>query len=79
MTLIARTLELVRGETLTADASVLDSYTDQAQVATWARADVAKLVTTGVIQGNNNGRLNPKGTMTRAEMAVALYRALNLK
>lgn len=32
----------------------------------------------GVIQGNEQGKLNPTGTLNRAEMAVILHRALTL-
>ena len=39
---------------------------------------MASLVQAGVIQGDNNGRLNPKGSLTRAEMAVILHRVLTL-
>ena len=39
---------------------------------------VAAMVQAGVIQGNDQGKLAPKSTLTRAEMATILYRALTL-
>ena len=39
-------------------------------------ADVAGVVC--VIKGDQVGRLNPQGTLTRAEMAVILHRGLTL-
>ena len=39
---------------------------------------MAALVKAGVIQGDDSGRLNPTGSLTRAEMAVILHRVLTL-
>ena len=39
---------------------------------------VAAMAQAGVIKGDQVGRLNPQGTLTRAEMAVILHRGLTL-
>ena len=39
---------------------------------------MAAMAQAGVIQGNEQGKLNPTGTLNRAEMAVILHRALTL-
>lgn len=75
MTLIYRTLKAV-GKDLSAYSGDLSSFKDSANVASWAVDAVSALVGAGVINGAN-GNINPSGNMTRAEMAVALYRALD--
>jgi endo-1,4-beta-xylanase len=73
MTLIYRTLEL-KGITLT-DKDTLASFPDASNVSSYANDAVSALVAAGIINGKN-GNLAPKDNMTRAEMAVALYKAV---
>ena len=47
-------------------------------MATDARPAMAAMAQAGVIKGDQAGRLNPTGTLTRAEMATILHRALTL-
>ena len=42
------------------------------------RGMMAAMAQAGVIKGDQVGRLNPQGTLTRAEMAVILHRGLTL-
>jgi hypothetical protein len=78
MTLIYRTLTAV-GKDLASYTGALDAFDDSASVADWASQAVSTLVAANVIQGSD-GKINPNGDLTRAEMAVALYRALeNIK
>ncbi|WP_168735534.1 choice-of-anchor I family protein [Cohnella fermenti] len=49
--------------------SSLDSFKDNANVSSWAREAVSALVQAGVLQGGTDGKLNPKLTITRAEIA----------
>ncbi|MFF2885795.1 choice-of-anchor I family protein [Paenibacillus sp. NPDC057967] len=44
-------------------------YTDEADVSAWAVEAVKALTQAGVLEGNANGELNPKATITRAEIA----------
>ena len=77
MVLLSRTLE-VSGSTLSsASASYLNKFTDAGQVASYAKDPVAALIQAGVIQGSN-GKINPAGALTRAEMAAILHRVLTL-
>lgn len=55
----------------------LSGFSDANQVSSYAADSVGALVSAGVISGSN-GRLNPKTSVTRAEMAVMLYRATHL-
>lgn len=59
-------------------SSLLDRYSDGGSVAPYARGAMAAMIDLGVLQGNGSGQLNPGGILTRAEMAVLLYRALTL-
>ena len=58
--------------------SYLTRFPDGASVATDARPAMAAMAQAGVIKGDQVGRLNPQGTLTRAEMAVILHRGLTL-
>ena len=53
----------------------LSCFTDAGQIAPWAKDAMTLLVETGTI-GGSSGRLTPKGTATRAEMAQVLYKLL---
>ena len=53
----------------------LNEFSDAADVSGYAREAVAALVKAGIINGSG-GRILPAKNMTRAEMAVALNRAL---
>lgn len=56
--------------------STLAAYPDGAQVAQHARGAVAAMVERGILTGTSSGRLDPRGSLTRAQMAVILHRAL---
>lgn len=53
----------------------LDSFSDASNVSSWAKESIAALVDAGIINGNG-GKMLPKDNLTRAEMAVALFRAM---
>ena len=55
--------------------SVLDQFKDQDKIADFARTPSATLVAQGLASGSD-GLLDPKGTLTRAQMASLLYRVL---
>ncbi|MDD4834294.1 MAG: S-layer homology domain-containing protein, partial [Lutispora sp.] len=50
----------------------LSEFTDEGQIASWAREAMSLLVETDTISGNA-GKLAPQSTATRAEMAQVLY------
>ena len=76
---LARAFGLADGK-----ASSLDTFSDGAQVSSWARGAVAALVEQGYVAGAD-GALNPKSYITRAEFAqvmdalVAAYGDQDLK
>lgn len=76
MTMICRALDAAGQSLPTADTALLSSFTDGAQVSSFARPSVAALVQLGAVRGNSAMRLNPGAAISRAEMAVILYRVL---
>jgi hypothetical protein len=54
----------------------LDQFTDAGDIAPWAVEAMKLLVETGTVSGSN-GKLNPTGTTTRAQMAQVLYSLLS--
>ena len=69
-TLTWRTLAL-SGE---ADLTLLSGFADNAQIAEYAKPAISTLVSLGLVAGDNNGNVKPKGNATRAESAVFLDR-----
>ena len=65
---LARAFALESGDT-----SVLNHYTDGASVSAWAQSSVAALIENGYVNGAN-GKLNPKNSITRAEIGRASCR-----
>ena len=47
----------------------IDTFSDAANVSSWAKAAMEWAYATGVMNGNADGTLNPTGNATRAEMA----------
>ena len=60
----------------TSAAGDLSQFSDQAQIANWARGNVEWSVGYGLISGRSDGTLDPKGNITRAETAAILQRFL---
>lgn len=54
----------------------LEDFTDTEELAGYAVEAAEVLYAAGILQGGDGGRLNPRGEITRAEMAVLLDRAL---
>ena len=52
-----------------ASSSALSRFPDRNEVGAWAADAVSAMVERGYVSGYNDGRLNPKGQITRAEMA----------
>ncbi len=55
------------------------SFTDRSNIAAWAQSAVARAVQAGFIQGDSGGAFRPNDAVTRAEMAVMVANALQLK
>lgn len=78
MLLLQRTLSATGQGIAGASDSVISRFSDQAQVASYARSAVCAMVQAGVIQGDSSGKLNPTQSLTRGEMATILHRVITL-
>ena len=56
--------------------SSLSAFTDGDEIGTWARDAIAQASALGWIKGNTDGSFRPNASITRAEMAVMVSRAL---
>lgn len=54
------------------DDSSLASFSDGAQVSSWAKGSVSAMVAAGCVNGSDGNRLNPQQTITRAEFAAVM-------
>jgi hypothetical protein len=54
------------------------TFTDKADIGSWAQAGVAQAVQAGIINGYEDGTFRPNANMTRAEMATMIAKALRL-
>lgn len=77
MVFLVRAMEASGMELEKGSASDLNAFSDGGKVSDYAVEAVATLVNMGVIEGNG-GKLNPKANVSRAEMAVILYRVLTM-
>ncbi len=68
---------LIQGVTLPA-LNPRTPFTDDAEIAAWAKDCVYALQQSGLVSGVGGGRFNPKKSMTRAEAAVVLVAYLRL-
>lgn len=67
--------EKFKGKTVTAGNVDMSVFKDRASVSAWAEKSVSWAVENKLLQGNA-GFLNPKGKVTRAELAVIFDRKL---
>ena len=75
--MIARYLRSI-GHELSTDVSVLDQFKDGKTVASWAKEDVAAMVSLGIIKGYETGDVGTGRGATRAEAVTMLLRAADL-
>ena len=55
----------------------LAKLTDQNEISSWARSYVEKMVVSGIMQGDANGKFRPKAAVTREELAAVIARVLD--
>ena len=72
-TILRKALPLLGKVCPDAPLSALDRFADRDSIADYAKAPAATLVAQGVVSGSGAG-INPKGNLTRAEMAALLYK-----
>jgi len=77
MVIIARTLDVCGHYIAPGSEADLARFADASQISDYAADAMASLVRAGIITGSG-GRLNPKANITRAEMAVMLYKVLTM-
>jgi len=73
--LLYRYLPVINKSCPDGELSVLDQFADSGKLSDYAKTAAATLVSQGLASGSG-GNLDPKGTLTRAQMASLLYRAL---
>lgn len=75
MTICHRGMELT-GKTVAPDATALDKFSDKDAIAEYALDAVRSMTAAGVVEGNEDGTVNPLGNTTRAEAAVIMNRIM---
>ncbi|MBQ6937414.1 MAG: S-layer homology domain-containing protein, partial [Clostridia bacterium] len=58
------------------ESTEIVSFKDSAAISEWAEKYVSKAVSGGFIKGMGNNEFMPKGTLTRAQAMVMLYRVI---
>lgn len=66
MTMLARSISV------SSESDALDQFADAGRVSSWARAGMTAMVEKGIINGMD-GKLQPQGNVTRAQVAKMLY------
>lgn len=61
-----------------ADLTLIDTFSDKAQIAESAYESVALCIANGIMKGNADGTFNPKGYLKRAEISALLNNVLTL-
>ncbi|HHW00553.1 MAG TPA: S-layer homology domain-containing protein [Clostridiaceae bacterium] len=74
-TLLYRTLRAIGELPDSTNGKDISSFTDADEVSDYAVEALTYLVRSGIVSGNA-GKLSPKATSTRAEMAQVLYNLL---
>ena len=74
-TILRQAMPLLGKECPDASLSVLDQFADKDLIADYAKQHTATLVAQGVVAGKETG-IDPQGSLTRAEMAVLLYKII---
>jgi hypothetical protein len=74
MALVSRAMK-VAGKDLDGSGADLSTFQDSNEIADYAISAVKEVANEGIIVGNN-GILNPRGNVTRAQAAVVMYKIL---
>ena len=60
--------------TIASGSKTLNQFSDAANVSDWAKEGMQYCIEHGLLSGNDQGKLSPKSTLTRAELATILNR-----
>ena len=74
-TILRQAMPLLGKECPTGSLAVLEQFADRHLIADYAKGHTATLVAQGVVSGKGEG-IDPKGNLTRAEMAALLYKLI---
>ena len=73
----------VKGYDTTAESGILQNFSDEAKISTWAREAIQWAASHGIMSGKGNGAdgkplLDPQGNATRAECAAMMKKMLTM-
>ena len=72
--MLQRYAKEILGEDVSVGTIDFSQFSDGNEVASWASEAMQWAIDNGIISGNDNGTLNPKGTVSRAQCAVMMMR-----
>ncbi|MCE4042753.1 S-layer homology domain-containing protein [Lysinibacillus fusiformis] len=75
--ILSRVLEYGSSTSSNASVNYSISLNDSKEVSNWATEAVQKIISNGIMIGDNEGDFKPHQTATRAEMAIIMNRLLN--
>ena len=58
-------------------AALLAGFKDAGQIGSWARAELAAAIESGIVNGTSANTVSPTATATRAEAAAMIIRLLD--
>ncbi|MGO4272848.1 S-layer homology domain-containing protein, partial [Paenibacillus sp. TAF58] len=76
VTMIVRALK-TGGKPLQVSDASLNTFSDGAMIADWAKEAAAEVLTAGIVQGTSSTTFSAKQNATRAQSAVMLKRMLH--
>lgn len=71
-----RALAHMNDKNESADQGELSTFKDSGDISDWAKDSVLQSVSQGLLQGNDQSKIKPKASLTRAEAAAILERML---
>lgn len=72
----AMTYRAIQTAGLTLNEQALTAFSDEQDIANYAKEAVSAMQKAGIINGVGNGKFAPQDTATRAQAAVILYQLL---
>jgi uncharacterized repeat protein (TIGR02543 family) len=76
MVIMGRAIDLISPASASATSNLALPFTDAGEVSTWALQAINRVYQSGLVHGDDQGRLSPKENITRAEAAALLRRML---
>lgn len=76
MILAKKALEITTGDVITGDSSVLDQFSDKAQISAYAVDSLAAMVNAEIVNGMGDG-IAPKANTTRAQAVIIISKIMD--